>query len=194
MFFFLTLYMQQVLGYDALETGLAYLPLAGGMVISAGAASQLVTRLGVRTVFVTGLALVTIALLWFSRISPDGSYLVDLLGPSIVFAIGGGMSFVPATIAAVSGVSESDSGLASGLINTTQQIGGALGLAILATIANSRTDDVIGTAGSPGAALTEGFQIALIGAAALVFAALVFAAVLTPKRAAPQEEAVPAAA
>jgi EmrB/QacA subfamily drug resistance transporter len=193
MFFFLTLYMQQVLGYDALKTGLSYLPLAGGMVISAGVASQLVTKLGVRPVFVTGLALTTIALLWFSRVSPDGSYLSDLLGPSLVFAIGGGMSFVPATIAAVSGVSERDSGLASGLINTTQQIGGALGLAILSTIATSHTQDVAATAGSRAAALTDGFQVALIGCAVVVFAAAVLAALLTPRLEAPTEP-VPAAA
>ena len=192
-FFFLTLYMQQVLGYDALKTGLAYLPLAGGMMISAGLSSQLVTRVGVRPVFVTGLGLVTVGLLWFSQVSPNGSFLGDLLGPSLVFALGGGMSFVPATIAAVTGVSEQDSGLASGLINTTQQIGGALGLAILATIANSRTEDVAATAGSAGAALTEGFQLAFIGAAALVFLAAVLAAVLTPRLEAPRE-AVPAAA
>ncbi len=193
MFFFLTLYMQQVLGYDALETGLAYLPLSGGIIISAGIASQLVTRIGVRPVFVSGLALVTIGLLWFSRVSADGSFLGDLLGPSLVFALGGGMSFVPATIAAVSGVSEDDSGLASGLINTTQQIGGALGLAVLATIANSRTEDVAATAGSRGAALTEGFQVAFIGAAVLVFVATIVAAVMMPRIDAPTES-VPAAA
>jgi EmrB/QacA subfamily drug resistance transporter len=164
-FFFLTLYMQQVLGYEPLKTGLAYLPLAGGMVLSAGLSSQLVTRFGVRPVFVSGLALVTIGLLWFSRVSADGSFVSDLLGPSLVFALGGGMSFVPATIAAVSGVSEQDSGLASGLINTTQQIGGALGLAILATLAASRADDLAATTGSRAEALTDGFQLAFYGAA-----------------------------
>jgi EmrB/QacA subfamily drug resistance transporter len=192
-FFFLTLYMQQVLGYEPLETGLAYLPLAGGMMLAAGVSSQLVTRVGVRPVFVTGLGLVTVALVWFSQVSADGSFLGDLLGPSLLFALGGGMSFVPATIAAVTGVSEDDSGLASGLINTTQQVGGALGLAILATVASSRADDVAVSAGSQAAALTEGFQVAFLGAAGLVLAAALLAAVLTPPLEAPKE-AVPQAA
>lgn len=168
LFFFLSLYMQQVLGYEPIEAGLAYLPLSVGIIVAAGVASQLVTKLGVRPVFLSGFVLVVIGLLWFSQVSPDGTFLVDILGPSLFFAVGAGLVFVPATIASVSGVSGQDNGLASGLINTSQQIGGALGLAILATIATSRIDAVAATAGSKGAALTDGFQYAFLGAAGLV--------------------------
>lgn len=187
LFFFLSLYMQQVLGYEPLEAGLAYLPLSAGIIVAAGASSQLVTRIGIRPVFLAGLALVVVGLLWFSQVSADGSFLVDILGPSLLFAVGAGMTFVPATIAAVSGVAERDSGLASGLINTSQQIGGALGLAILATLANSRTSDVAASVGSPQVALTEGFQVAFIGAAALVFAAGIVGLLLMPRVQAPEE-------
>jgi EmrB/QacA subfamily drug resistance transporter len=190
LFFFLSLYMQQVLGYEPIEAGLAYLPLSVGIIVAAGVASQLVTRLGIRPVFLSGMALVVIGLVWFSQVSPGGSFLVDILGPSLFFAIGAGLTFVPATIASVSGVAERDSGLASGLINTAQQIGGALGLAILSTLATSRTDDVIATAGSQQAALTEGFQVAFLGAAALVFAAGIVGALLMP-RVQTQQEVVP---
>ncbi len=144
MFFFVSLYMQQVLGFSALEAGLAYLPLSAGIIISAGVASQLATRFGVRPVMIGGLVLVAIGLAWFSQVSPDGTFVADVLGPSVIAAVGAGMVFVPVTIASVAGVAEEDSGLASGLINTSQQIGGALGLALLSTLANTRTDNLAG--------------------------------------------------
>ncbi len=166
MFFFLSRYMQEVLGYSALKAGLSYLPLALAIIGSAGAASVLVTRLGFKKVLIAGLALITVALLWFGQVPVNGSYLSDLLAPMVVAAVGLGFAFVPVTIAAVSGVSKDESGLASGLINTSQQIGGALGLAVLGTIASSRTTDLIGAAqGAPAAvpsALTEGFQLAFM--------------------------------
>ena len=146
MFFFITLYMQQVLGYSAIEAGLAYLPLAVTIIIAAAIASQLVTRIGFKPVLATGMALIAVALAWFSQVSVGGSFLSDILGPSLLAATGLGFAFVTTTIAAVSGVRDQESGLASGLINTSQQIGGALGLAVLATIANSRTDDVMASA------------------------------------------------
>jgi len=168
MFFFASLYMQQVLGYGAIKAGLSYLPLSAGIIISAAVSSQLATRFGFKPVLVSGLVLIAVALLWWSQVSADGSYVADILGPSVTAAIGLGLAFVPITIAAVAGVGEHESGLASGLINTSQQVGGALGLAILATIANSVTDDRLATATSPteqGAALTAGFQQAfLVGA------------------------------
>jgi hypothetical protein len=140
---------------------------------------------------VAGLVIAGIGLLWFSQVSPGGSFLSDVLGPSVVFAVGGGLSFVPATIGAVAGVEEHDSGLASGLINTTQQVGGAVGLAVLATIANSKTGDLVG-AGPPSAgALTEGFQLAFVGAAGFVFLAAILAFVLMPSIKAPQEAPAP---
>jgi EmrB/QacA subfamily drug resistance transporter len=166
MFFFLSRYMQEVLGYTALKAGLSYLPLALAIVGSAGAASVLVTKLGFKKVLITGMALVAIALVWLAQVPVNGSYVSDLLGPMVVAAIGLGFAFVPVTIAAVSGVSEDESGLASGLINTSQQIGGALGLAVLGTIASSKSADLISAAqGAPAAipgALTEGFQLAFM--------------------------------
>jgi MFS family permease len=182
MFFVISLYMQQVLGFDALEAGLAYLPLALTIIVSAGVASQLVTRVGFKPVLIFGLGLVAVGLVWFSQISTGGSYAADVLGPSIVAGAGLGFSFVPVTIAAMSGVSGRDSGLASGLINTAQQVGGALGLAILAAIANSRTSDVMaGVQGDPRAlpgALTEGFQDAFLAGAGFAVLGIVAAVVL----------------
>ena len=186
MFFFVSLYMQQVLGYDALKAGLAYLPLAFGIIVSAGVASQLVTRVGFKLTLILGLLLTAGGLIWFSQVSPDGEYVSDILPASLLAAAGLGFAFVPMMIAAVSGVSGRDAGLASGLINTSQQIGGALGLAILATIANSRTEDVMRTAGGdPQAlptALTEGFQDAfMIGAAFAIVGALLAIVLISSK-------------
>jgi predicted MFS family arabinose efflux permease len=169
MFFFLSRYMQQVLGYSALKAGLSYLPLALVIIASAGAASVLVTKLGFKPVLVAGMGLIAVALLWFAQVPADGSYVSNLLGPMILAAIGLGLAFVPVTIAAVSNVSSDDSGLASGLINTSQQVGGALGLAVLGTIASSRTNDLVAASqGNPAAlpdALTEGFQRAFLAGA-----------------------------
>jgi MFS family permease len=128
----------------------------------------LVTKLGFKPVLAAGMALVAIALLWFAQVPPDGSYVADLLGPMVIAAIGLGFAFVPVTIAAVSNISKDDSGLASGLINTSQQVGGALGLAILGTIASSRTNGLLASAQDPTArldALTEGFQRAFLAGA-----------------------------
>src|SRR4051812_47260434 len=176
MFFFISLYMQQVLGFSPLETGVAYLPLAGGIIVSAGLAAQLVTRFGVKPVLVLGLVLTAIGLLWFSQISVGGSYVGDILFPSIISAFGLGFAFVPMTVAAVAGVEPHEAGLASGLINTSQQVGGALGLAILAAIADSRRDSLVQAGSSLPSALTEGFQTALmVGAGfAVVGAVLAF--------------------
>ncbi|MBA2523051.1 MAG: MFS transporter, partial [Solirubrobacterales bacterium] len=161
MFFLATLYMQQVLGYSPIKTGLSYVPLSFGIILSAGIGSQVATKIGFKPVLIVGMVLVTIALVWWSAISPDGGYVTDVLGPSVVAAVGLGLAFVPVTIGAVAGVEDRESGLASGLINTSQQIGGALGLAILATIANSTSEGPLAAATSPdaaAAALTEGFQ------------------------------------
>jgi len=166
MFFFISLYMQQVLGYSAIHAGLSYLPLALVIMISAGIASQLVTKLGYKPVLAAGLLFIVAGLGWFSQVSVGGSFTADILGPSVLAAAGLGFSFVTTTIAAVSGVEESEAGLASGLINTSQQIGGALGLAVLSAIATSRTTDTLSAGGSslPNA-LTEGFQAAFLGGA-----------------------------
>src|ERR671924_76197 len=177
MFFFISLYMQQVLGYSPIHAGLSYLPLALTIIVAAGLGGQLVTRFGFKPILAAGMAFVAVGLLWFSQVSVGGGFLTDILGPSLLAAIGLGFGFVTSTIAAVSGVGEHEQGLASGLINTSQQIGGALGLAVLSTIATSRTDHVLASGASslPGA-LTDGFQSAFLGGA--VIAALGFVATL----------------
>jgi EmrB/QacA subfamily drug resistance transporter len=176
-FFFISLYMQQVLGYSPIKAGLSYLPLALAIIVAAGIGSQLVTRIGFKPVLAAGMAFIAAGLLWFSQVSVGGGFLSDILGPSLLMAIGLGFAFVTSTIAAVSGVADHESGLASGLINTSQQIGGALGLAVLATIANSRTDDVIASSGGNpeqlGNALTEGFQSAFMAGAGIAILGLV---------------------
>jgi EmrB/QacA subfamily drug resistance transporter len=182
MFFFLSRYMQEVLGYSALDAGLSYLPLALAIIISAGGASVLVTRLGFKPVLLAGLVLVTIGLLWFAQLPEDGTYLSHLLAPMVICAVGLGFAFVPVTIAAVSGVSEDESGLASGLINTSQQIGGALGLAVLGTIAANKTTDLLlaergAQAAIPGA-LTEGFQLAFLTGAGFAILGIIATLVL----------------
>ncbi|MGH2946693.1 MAG: MFS transporter [Solirubrobacteraceae bacterium] len=183
MFFFISLYMQQVLGFSALDAGLAYLPLAVGIIVTAGATSGLVTRFGFKPVLVAGLIITAGGLVWFSQVSASGSYVGDVLFPSLLAAVGLGLAFVSMTVAAVSGVEGHEAGLASGLINTSQQIGGALGLAILATIANSRTEDALATASSPPVALTEGFQSAFLVGAGFAIAAAILATVLISGRA-----------
>jgi len=182
MFFFITLYMQQVLGYSPIEAGLSYLPLALMIFVASGVAAQLVTRVGFKPVMAMGMALIAAALLWFSQVSVGGGFVSDILGPSLLAAAGLGLAFVTTTIAAVSGIREQESGLASGLINTSQQIGGALGLAVLATIANSRTDDVLANAGGVRSemtnALNEGFQSAFLGGAGIAALGFVLTLIL----------------
>ncbi|HEX8714409.1 MAG TPA: DHA2 family efflux MFS transporter permease subunit [Solirubrobacteraceae bacterium] len=183
MFFFVSLYMQQVLHYSALKAGVSYLPLAVGIILSAGAASVGVTRFGFKPILLTGLLFVAGGLFWFSRApGTGGTFAANVLGPSLLAAIGLGLSFVPVTIAAVTGTRSHEAGLASGLVNTAQQVGGALGLAILATVANSRTQDLL-HAGQHNAAiaLTKGFDRAfLVGAGfALAGAALTIVLIST---------------
>ena len=179
MFYFISLYMQQVLGYSAIHAGLSYLPLALTIMASAGIASGLVTKLGYKPVLAIGLLFIVAGLLWFSQVSVGGGFLTDILGPSLLAAVGLGFSVVTTTIAAVSGVQERESGLASGLINTSQQVGGALGLAILASVATSRTSDVMAGGGaSLDTGLTEGFQTAFLGGAGFALAGFVLTLIL----------------
>jgi predicted MFS family arabinose efflux permease len=184
MFFFISLYIQDVLHYSPIKAGVSYLPLAVGIIISAGAASQLVTRVGFKPTLIGGLLLIAVALLWFSRVrAPGGSFAADVLGPSILAAFGLGFSFVPVTIAAVTGTKPHEAGLASGLINTSQQIGGALGLAILATVANSRTQSLL-HAGvhNTSVALTKGYDRAFLVGAGFAIAGAILAAILISSR------------
>ncbi len=184
MFFFISLYLQDVLGYSPIKTGVSYLPLAVGIILSAGAASQVVTRVGFKPPLVAGLLLIAGGLLWFAQVpAQGGTYVADVLGPSLLAAVGLGFAFVPVTIAAVTGTEPHEAGLASGLINTSQQIGGALGLAILATVANSRTQSLL-HAGvhNPSVALTKGFERAFLIGAGFAVVGAILAAVLISSR------------
>jgi EmrB/QacA subfamily drug resistance transporter len=183
MFYFISLYMQQVLGYSAIHAGLSYLPLAVTIIVAAGVGGQLVTRFGFKPILASGMAFVAAGLLYWSQVSVGGGFLTDILGPSLLAAIGLGFGFVTSTIAAVAGVEEREQGLASGLINTSQQIGGALGLAVLSTIATTRTNDVMATGQStlPNA-LTEGFQSAFLGGAVIAALGVVATLVLIRTR------------
>jgi EmrB/QacA subfamily drug resistance transporter len=184
MFFFISLYLQQVLGYEPLKAGLSYVPLSLLIILSAGGASQLVTRVGFKPTLITGMLLISVGLLWFSQVSaPNGTYLGDVLFPSMIVAVGLGFAFVPVTIAAVTGTRPDEAGLASGLINTSQQVGGALGLAIAATVANSTTADAFSSGETNRVvALTEGFQDAFLVCAGFAVLGAILAAVLISSR------------
>jgi len=173
MFFVLTLYMQQVLGYSAREAGVAYLAVALSVIIAAAAAGRLVTVLGVKTVVAVGLAIASVGLIFFTQVSAGGNYWSDLFPGFIVAGVGLGLSFVPVTIAALAGVEDRDAGLASGLINTSQQIGGALGTAICSTVAASLAADKLAARVPPPVALTEGFQRAFVVCTGFALAGLV---------------------
>ncbi len=135
LFFFLTLFMQNVLGYSAIRTGIAYLPFAVGVVVASALASQLVPRIGARPLIVAGAAMVAGGMFWFSRVTEHAGYAVHLLGPQLVSSLGLGLVFVPLALVALHNVAEQDSGVASSLLNAAQQIGGAIGLALLGTVA-----------------------------------------------------------
>jgi EmrB/QacA subfamily drug resistance transporter len=181
-FFFCTLYLQQVLGYNALKTGVAYLPLSLTLIASSALASQVVDRFTPKPVLVLGLLIATVGFALFTRLQPDGDYAGQMLPAMIVIAVGLGMVFVPVTIAATTGVAAEDSGLASGLLNTTQQVGGSLGLAVLSAISTSRITRELDGGATPAAALTHGFTGAFTVAAILCAAAAVLALVLLPGR------------
>jgi MFS family permease len=177
MFLMLTLYMQDVLGYSAMKTGVAYLAVAGTAILWSAVAAQLVNRVGVKPVLVAGMAFLTGGLVTFTQVSVGGSYLADLLPGFLLTGVGLGFSFVPISIAALAGVEASEAGLASGLINTSQQIGGALGIAALSTIATSRTSDAVAAGSALPDALVHGFTGAFL--AGVVIAGLGVVAALT---------------
>ena len=188
-FFLGTLYMQQVLHYSAMKTGVAYLPLTLTIIVLAGVAQSLVTRVGVRRVLPVGLVLATAALLLLAQLPADGKYFFDIFPAFVLSAIGLAFTFIPLTIAALTGVQESDAGVASGLFNTTQQIGGAIGLAAASTIAITFTSRYVdshpGVSAVSAPALTYGFQITFYVLAGVAALAAVLSAVLI----APQAEA-----
>jgi predicted MFS family arabinose efflux permease len=172
MFLMLSLYMQQVLKLSPLETGVGYLAVAGTAIIWANVAAAAVTRVGVKPALIFGMSLFTVGLLYFTQVSPDGSYWADLLPGFLIIGLGMPFAYVSITIAAVAGTKQQEAGLASGLINTSQQIGGAVGIAILTSIAVSHTDDAFATGASQPVALTDGFTAAFWAGAAISFVGL----------------------
>jgi EmrB/QacA subfamily drug resistance transporter len=187
-FFFCTLYLQQVLGYSALRTGISYLPLSLSLIFASALASRLVDRSGPKPILSVGLVIATAGFILLTRISGHGDYWSHLLPAMIVLGTGLGLSFVPITIAATSGVAAADSGLASGLLNTTQQVGGSLGLAILSSISTSRANHALAGGSALPEALTHGFKGAFFVAAGLCLVALLLAVSLLPGRPRAQED------
>jgi EmrB/QacA subfamily drug resistance transporter len=174
MFFFLSLYMQSVLGYSPSHTGLAYLPLTAGFMLSAGIATPLVPRVGTKPVIAAGALVAAGGLYFLSHVPVDGTFLADLLPGILAVALGAGAVFTGVTTAATDGVPAEHAGIASGLLNASMQFGGALGLAVLSAVATDRTSAVLGSGGGLPVALTAGFQRAfLIGALVVLVAALV---------------------
>jgi MFS family permease len=182
MFFFLTLYMQNVLGYSPIQTGAAYLPVCLGVAVAAGVTSQLVSRTGTRPLIVTGALIAAGGVYWLSLIPVDGSYLSDLLPGLVVMSIGLGALFVAVTTAANAGVPADKAGLAAALLNASQQLGGALGLAIFTAIATSRTNDLLARHAPVPDALTSGFHRALLASCLFLVAAAVIAVRATNTR------------
>jgi EmrB/QacA subfamily drug resistance transporter len=177
MFFFNTLYIQRVLGFGPLEAGLAFLPFTGGIMVSAGLASKFAPRIGVRPIAITGLIVTIAGMILLTRIPAEGTYATDVLPALVLTSLGMGAVFVPLTLIATTGLEDKDQGLASGIFNTSQQIGGALGLAILASLAASETSSATGV--SEQEALVQGFHVAFAGGAVfMVFALIGFLALI----------------
>jgi EmrB/QacA subfamily drug resistance transporter len=194
-FLLLTLYMQQVLHLSVLQTGVAFLATAGTAVVMAGPAQALTTRLGAKPVLVTGMSLLVFGCLWYTQISPHGSYPVDLLPGFVAVGIGIPFAFIPITIAALAGVGPEEAGLASGLINTSQQVGGAIGTAVLSTVAFTHAETLLAERNPPEEAFTDGFRWGFWVAAFIWVAGLLAALIFIRREEVAQPEAaeVPAA-
>jgi EmrB/QacA subfamily drug resistance transporter len=183
MFFLGALYMQRVLGYGAIEVGLAFLPVALAIgALSAGPSARLIVRFGARATLLPGLVSIAIGLLLFQGAPVDADYLTDLFPVMVLLGVGGGLAFPSLMTLAMSGATPADSGLASGLVNTTQQVGGALGLAVLATLSTTRSGDLLSDGASTASALTSGYHLAFAIGAGLVIAALALSATLLGPR------------
>jgi MFS family permease len=190
MFFLGALYMQRVLGYGALEVGLAYLPATLVMgIMSFRVSARLNTRYGPKATLIPSMVAIAAGLLLFARTPVEASYVVDLLPPMVLIGLGAGLGFPSLMTLAMSGATPSDSGLASGLVNTSVQVGGAIGLAVLATIATERTDGLLAGGESTASALNSGYHLAyLIGAALVAVAIVVALRVLRPETPAAENE------
>jgi EmrB/QacA subfamily drug resistance transporter len=191
MFFFLTLYMQNVLGYSPIQTGAAYVPLTFGVGIAAGVSSQILSHTGTRPVIVAGSLIAASGVYWLSRIPVHGSYLSDLLPGMMIMSIGLGAVFVAVTTAANAGVPADRAGLAAALLNASQQLGGALGLAIFSAIATSRTHDLLAAHAHPAAALDSGLQRALLASSIFLLAAAVIGLRTSNARGEPSRSTTP---
>jgi len=197
MFFFASLYVQGILGYSPLRAGLAFLPVTAGIVLGAGLSQQLIQRVGVRATAIGGMSLAAAGLVVLSRVPVDGGYVANLLPGLLTMAVGMGLTFVPITLIATTNVESSDAGLASGLLNSAQQVGGALGLAILATLAADRTSGAISALGHVPlasdrlAAMVSGYQLAFVTAACLIAFAVVVLGMLVRRHHVEGIEAVP---
>jgi EmrB/QacA subfamily drug resistance transporter len=175
MWYFVSLYIQQVLGYTPVQAGLAFLPMTAAVILSSQLAGRLVRRVGPGPVMVMGMTLIGVGMLLYSPLSANGDYLHDVVAGGVLTSLGIGFAFVPGTIAAVSGVQRADAGLASGLVNTARQLGGSLGLAVLATLASQRTSDVA-HGHVTDSALTAGYHVAFLVGAGFGFAGAIVAA------------------
>jgi MFS family permease len=186
MFFYATLYMQEILHYSPLKAGVAYLPITAGFAIAGGLASQLVTRIGTRPVVVTGCLVAAAGIYWVSRVPLHGSYVTDLLPGFVVMSLGTGLVFVSVTAAANAGVPADKAGLAAGLLNSSQQVGSALGLAILSAVAITHTDKLVASGTSHVVASDAGYHLALlVGAIMMAAAALIALRIGNTREAAP---------
>jgi EmrB/QacA subfamily drug resistance transporter len=182
MFYFASIYLQEVVGYGPLKAGFAFLPFTFGIVIGAGASQSLISRIGIRATTAIGLSLGTIGLALFTQVTTQGNYLTQVFPGIAVMSIGMGLTFVPLTLLATTNVENQDAGLASGIFNTSQQIGGALGLAILSTLAASRTSHLSAQGVARPEALTRGFHVAFAVGASFLAAGLVVLLVGIRKR------------
>jgi hypothetical protein len=185
--------MQQVLGYSAMKTGIAYLAVAGTSIVWANVAAALVNRVGVRPLIASGMAILAAGMLLFTQVSVDGSYARNLLPGFLIIAVGMALCFVPISIAALAGVSQAEAGIASGLINTSQQIGGAVGIALLSTIAITRTENEVAAGTAVPQAMTSGFQLAFwVGTGIAVAGVVAALALIRQEEIAPVREVAPA--
>jgi predicted MFS family arabinose efflux permease len=193
MFFFVTLYMQNVLGFSRLQAGAAYVPTALGVAVAAGVCAQLIPRVGTRPIMVVGALIDAVGLYWISRIPVDGSYTSDLLPGLVIMSLGFGAIFVAVTTAAQAGVPQDKAGLAAALINSSTWLGGALGLAVFSAVSTSRAQHLV-AAGMPlDHALTSGFQRALLACSIFLLAAAAIASRATNTRGEPAQDDVGAA-
>ncbi len=180
MWYFLSLYMQEVLGFGPLRTGLLFLPMTGSIIISSQLSSRLVSRFGPRPVLILGMLFTSAGFLWMAQLDATSTYANGVLGGAVFTTFGVGLSFTPLAMAATSGVPPNQAGLASGLLNTSRQVGGSIGLAALATLATARTQHLTLAGTAPGAALTSGYDRAFLVSAAVALVAVLVAALSIP--------------